>query len=749
VARRKQFEKAQKAATPSPAQDDAPAPQLDENAVLRLQRTAGNQATSALLREMSPADDLEVSSDRKAEAEADRIADATVRKMGSNATSSPVVKGALSPELRSAMASVAPNLHDLDDVQVHTDATAHADADAINARAFTSGHDVSVGRGELSNAREGHHLVAHEAAHAALHQPQAAQQVVHAKLRGTYDALVAKGGGATSGKLRKLVRSKTHWDKICDGVGAYEELEAAALKNGNPSQKDMLKIAPKLIGQLAKIEAECNKWLADNKPGEAEAKRSSARKKSIETGEVQNSDTRDKAERRQAIALLLPRIRLEMADLQAGRWTEGMGLSDSKKTKEGQEKSGQVSTTKELSYVTESGKFSGYFKEDKGFANQNYQGHEADVGIHQMDPNYGARTVAMYRLDKLFGANVTAKAEFATHGGKLGTVLESAKGEEASKVTWALDEDQQNELGPGAVAVNDPVLQRAMNKLQIFDAICGQLDRHQGNWYVDFDPKTGKVRGITGIDLDMAFGSDHEDPNQIRGENYLGLPPMMDAEFANRLMLVLPNEIRNALKGLLSDEEVEATVRRFEVVKKAIVDARQQSKLVDKWDEKTSDDNRAKQSTFRSGHKTYGSQMSGNAIVPALEKANTAVKNCLIKGKDDYGLLDLNAWHGLSDLPDVTQEAIKSGLQYELGYYIPKQKVWSGELSPGHLVEFCFWAINECLNDESLMNKMIIAVQEMDPTAVPMGATGPLIQAKGLDLVKTWMAKRGKQKQNV
>jgi hypothetical protein len=327
-------------------------------------------------------------------------------------------------------------------------------------------------------------------------------------------------------------------------------------------------------------------------------------------------------------------------------------------------------------------------------------------------------------------------------------VLESAKGKEAVDVKWAKDEEQQKQLGPGAVLTSDPVLQRGMNKLQIFDAICGQLDRHQGNWYVDMDPQTGKVRGIKGIDLDMSFGSEHTDPNEIHGENYLGLPPMMDAEFANRLLLVLPNDIRGALRGLLSEQEIEATVQRFEVVKVAIRKASSENKLVQTWDEKTAEENRPKESTMRSGHKTYGSQMSGNAITDALAKVKVAVKQAL-DGQDTTGWFNTNLLYQFRDMPDITANGIKGELDYEISFLLPKRAVWSGELEAGRAVEWAIETLNDILGDDNLMARMEVAVQEMGSDQLANKVIQAIMQPAAENALKRWVAKHGKQKQNV
>jgi hypothetical protein len=702
---------------------------VGHQSVLDLQRAAGNHAVSALLRELAPdhtndAVAPEVSRDVGAEMEADRIADAAVDRLGNDATSAPLIDGTLSPTLRRALGAVAPNLGAIDGVRVHTDENANAAADSIDARAFTRGQDVSVARGELDNHVEGHRLIAHETVHAARHQPVTGGNLVHAKLRGTKDALVNMGGGETSGKLRKLVKVKTNWDDVVDGVGAYEEMEAAILKSGtNPSAQDLMKVKPKMLKQLARIESACTAWEKANK-GESSERRKERHGKFAPTSQEtpETEDTRVKAERRQAVAMLLPRVRLEIDDLKSGRWTQSLGLSDKQMTGTGKEKKGQMNPVKELMYATESGEFSGYFKADKGF-NAKLQGHEADVGIEQIDPNYGARAVAMYRLDQLLGAEVTARAEFAVHGGKLGTVLQSADGVAGSKSSWASDEEQQEQKGPGSILTSDPVFQRGMNKLQILDAICGQLDRHTGNWFVDADKQTGKVKSVTGIDLDMAFGGAHEDPSKGYGENYRGLPKMIDEEFALKILKVKPSDIRNAIQGLLSKQEVEATVKRFQWVLNKINEI-PRDQLVKNWDQSTADKNRELTKTGDSGYKTYASQITGGTVKQAIEDMEEACQDAL-HGHGPPPFRNAAAAR-LRDLPNESADAIRAYLKYRVaGANEIKDRIWDMSIPVGKTTALAMELLNETLGDDALMAKVEIGIMEL-----PEGRGAHLLLAK-------------------
>jgi len=285
--------------------------------------------------------------------------------------------------------------------------------------------------------------------------------------------------------------------------------------------------------------------------------------------------------------MLMSRLGSEIADLRAGRWSRTLGLSDQQVKGTGKQDEGQKNKVQELHYVTESGEFSGYFKEDKGF-NPTPEHHEKTAGINQTDPNYGARSVASYRIDQLFNAGVTARAEFAVHNGMLGTVLETAKGVPISEVIAKGSAEAKEQPGAKTVDFKDPVLQRSLNKLQLLDVICGQLDRHQGNFRINTDQQ-GKVTGVTGIDLDMAFGKEHKDVDElkVKAMNYAGMPEVIDAEFGETILRVTEDDIRNALKGLLPAGEIEATCTRLRTVQDIVAQQKSKGQLVDKWDEST------------------------------------------------------------------------------------------------------------------------------------------------------------------
>ena len=727
--------------------DRAPGTGSPARSLLDLQRDAGNEAvTRALQSRPSGAPSGPpggppgghsggaapvVSADRHREAEADRVADAAMDRLGAGAGRlSPLDRGGISPALRGALGAVAPDVGRTGPVSVGTGEAARQATDGIGARALTEGRRIQVHPGEMGNHREANRLVAHEAVHAARHagtMSTSGQPLVHAKMRGTKMALEYQGGGQTSGLLRRLSGKLTNWDQILLGVGAYEALEAALLKNGTPGPQDLNRARTPMLTQLAKVETACLAWQEANQSGAATREAETWHEKFKESGELQESDTRSKAARRQAVAMLLPRVRTEIADLQAGRWAQSLGLSDAQVKGKGHEASGQMNKVKELHYATENGEFSGYFKEEKGFAPQ-IQGHEAEVGIHQADPNYGARSVAMYRIDQLLGANVTARAEFAVHDGRLGTVLETAKGKRAADVNWALSGAHQQQLGAGSVATDDPILQRSMNKLQLLDVICGQLDRHMGNWMIETDEQ-GRLKGVTGIDLDMAFGSGMTTPDQ-RGvpdaHNYMGLPSLVDAEFGQRLLQIKESDIRAALKGLLADAEVEATVSRFSHTRDFVQQLADKGQLTHTWDRSTAGANRSTETTKNWGMKSYGHQVTAIGVEGAQNAAKAAAKSALYLGDGPApfrpALLDQ-----LADLPEQTRTAIRNELNYQVGSVIDAGLL-KGVVPGERAVELAMELINSVLGDHHLMSRMIVAVQEFFEEMAASKAVTPVME---------------------
>ena len=209
--------------------------------------------------------------------------------------------------------------------------------------------------------------------------------------------------------------------------------------------------------------------------------------------------------------------------------------------------------------------------------------------VHLMQPlgiedeggmaNMSRRNVATSRIAGLLGlGNLVAKSETAEiydeATGKTirGNLMDQAEGEENEKIT---DKLMNNEITPGFM--------RDIMNLQVLDMLCGQVDRHTGNMLYKTDGK-GKVSGIQGIDNDAAFGTNTDAVSAKDGErkdarvfdaetNEMEIP-YMDDELATRIEKLDSDVVKYVLRDLLKEAEIDAAIRRLEVMKAGIQKAR-------------------------------------------------------------------------------------------------------------------------------------------------------------------------------
>jgi hypothetical protein len=710
----------------------------------------------------------EVVDDPAAEAEADRVAELATARLGERLPSSPLVGGSrhatLHPSLRSAIAAVVPDRGVLDSLRIQSDGAASGEAASIDARAFTRGDEIVVDQRELSDPGEATRLLAHEAAHGVLHARDAApadgRDPVHPKLRGVGSALEAQGGGRTSGWFRRAVGWLKHWDRLLDDVGEYEAMEQDLLqeldkitargydlKSSGQARLVVRQRRPELLHQLGRIVRDCERWLEANPEtlGEVTSAEIEKANKNIVTpprqkGQAQttvqngpsylpSTDPRYKAKKRQAIAQLLPRVRTEIGDLTnswTGHWFASLGLSDQLLLGTGAKDAGAKNEVQELVYGLPGGKeFTGYFKAETPYnpirldetgQERKPEKHETAAGIPAVDPNYGARAVASWRIDQLFDARVTARAEFAVHEGRLGTVLETAKGQKSTEVSWNLP-FSENTSGGSMVDPADPVLQRALNKLQLVDAICGQLDRHRLNYRVQVDEQ-GRVQSVTGIDLDMSFGRAMTHPNELKpnadkdpgfvmAPHYPGLPALVDKEFGERLLDVDPATIEVVLEGLLSKEEIAATVLRFKNVQAYVRDLQRRGLLVDTWGEATAELQRGRGSgpLEDRGNVALGGQIATERFTDAAR----AIDRACTKMRDE------KEWAGTAIplpagiAPEVVEwllakpEAARAMFGFAVGQLLrgPVQDLlWQGAIPPEQVIAFLACAVNDIVRGD-------------------------------------------------
>ena len=259
------------------------------------------------------------------------------------------------------------------------------------------------------------------------------------------------------------------------------------------------------------------------------------------------------------------------------------------------------------------------------------------IGISLQDPRAALRAVATYRVSELIGLGIiprTVLTQYTNAAGKerLGQVMEKAAGSTgqgrpgdfSTKVTdpavkhdllrhvavlksGVADADRLQRAKDAIVgrfiesggelykpsevietAVynfdwTNAVLQRDLSTLQVFDLLVGHVDRHAGNYIINYDPRNkSKVSGVKGIDNDDTFGkhftniSDQTQAGQgipgtlkaaAKVSKTPNLPPVLDFHTALRLLNTDWSQIAAELATYtITAEEIAATKTRFDAI---------------------------------------------------------------------------------------------------------------------------------------------------------------------------------------
>jgi hypothetical protein len=203
------------------------------------------------------------------------------------------------------------------------------------------------------------------------------------------------------------------------------------------------------------------------------------------------------------------------------------------------------------------------------------------MGIDPNDPQFAMRNLASSAIDKRLGFNVIAHTEVAVHempdsdgDGSVGLEMARAKGKSAGD--WL--DDANKGRGDARALFNDPGYWRAATMLQLTDAVTGQADRHDDNYFVDRDAN-GAIT-ITGIDNDQCFGSKIIHPDQLvtrqKGDRHnIGargvlLPRVIDTAMADAIRSLTDETLDAELGDKLTPAEIAATKSRVAAIKKHI-----------------------------------------------------------------------------------------------------------------------------------------------------------------------------------
>lgn len=179
-----------------------------------------------------------------------------------------------------------------------------------------------------------------------------------------------------------------------------------------------------------------------------------------------------------------------------------------------------------------------------------------------------SRNAAMYDMAKLFGVqDIVAEAKSVTlmQDGKeiKGVLMSEVEGLDSGKVTMAEIDNYTDET------FNTPELKKKMSELQALDWICGNADRHQGNFILQFEnrgkPDARAIR-IVGIDNDNSFSTKS---STMKG-GHLAEPKNMvviSKSFCERMKNITEEQFNTVLDGHgLSQDEKKAAWQRREIL---------------------------------------------------------------------------------------------------------------------------------------------------------------------------------------
>jgi hypothetical protein len=493
--------------------------------------------------------------------------------------------------------------------------------------------------------------------------------VISRKLAGSTDAVTELGGEPTaksmlsaklSGLKAKFGKSATSegsgkYAQIISGLRDYEKLEAnyLSIRQNSLPAKDKAE----LLGRLLKLETLTESWLTQN----VELKREEKGETNVyNAGGVENESELQK--RYHALTMLLPRLRHEKMEIERDLFYQRESWSDQQLDKIRSTDDAFGGELNRLDKVAYNGSADlGVFLEDKPARSIGEMGEA--LGISTADPNQGARSVAMYQLSQLLnlGVSVIAKTEFATHTSatgkkdeplatakaKMGVRMEMAKGKTGAKTKIALNSTQTRAEGGDTVSLEDPILQRSLNALQLIDAIAGQLDRHWNNFYIATNG-AGQVEGVLGIDLDMSFAPDHrtvapktgQSGDIMKGSHFVGLPKLVDSEFAQRIIAVEATQVAALLNQYLKPAEVSSTLERFKLVKDACIQIllRREAIVPGGWGARTAQSQLGESNS----HTSYLSRMATAGIMQDKFSvpANKIVHESITPYTSDFKILD-------------------------------------------------------------------------------------------------------------
>lgn len=147
--------------------------------------------------------------------------------------------------------------------------------------------------------------------------------------------------------------------------------------------------------------------------------------------------------------------------------------------------------------------------------------------------------------------------------------MENAVGKEAYGLSA---DDPMRNYGPSTY--DNPQMFDDISSIQVIDYICGNIDRHEGNFFMRFEGEGNAVRlvGLTAIDNDLSFGVNIGDSSHV-GNKWIKPQEMgvIGKEMALKILALDESTLKVALSGYsLSEEQIMEAWNRTNILKDKI-----------------------------------------------------------------------------------------------------------------------------------------------------------------------------------
>ena len=204
------------------------------------------------------------------------------------------------------------------------------------------------------------------------------------------------------------------------------------------------------------------------------------------------------------------------------------------------------------------------------------------------DVNFSRRNVATSRMANLLGlGHLVARSQTAevydekTKSTIRGNLMDGAVGTDYDGM---MDDKMKAKAAASDLSPLTGAFQRDLTSLQVLDVLCGQVDRHGNNLLYQKD-EAGNLTGLQAIDNDASFGLNEDvlhtsvarrQDRRVYDPDGNMVLPYMDKALADRIMELEPEVVTFALQDLLRESEINAAVRRLQLIQNAIRGARTQ-----------------------------------------------------------------------------------------------------------------------------------------------------------------------------